>query len=211
MNRFRQIAACLTLALLSFASYADPIHTLDDQAPVGFNTNNNFYQNARGWEFTAGTNNLYVSQLGIAAFTSGSFTLSLWDVATASVLAQTTIKGATGGQWNWASLGSSVALTSGAHYLVMGIGNDADAAYYFGYDLASSWYPAGDINYLTTKFCNNCTANTFPTNSLDRFQYGLVDIGYTVGRDSEVPEPAPLALLAIGLLASSAVSRKKSL
>lgn len=199
----------LAAAVLAFASLSAnaTTHSLDDQLPVGFSTNTLFSGNARGWEFTAGVADISVSELGVAPASGGSYTLSLWDVATQSVLAQTTLSSVSGGQWNWASLSAPVTLTAGASYLVMGIGNDSNQTYYFGSDLPQSWYPSGDINYTRMKYCNSCSANTFPLASLNNYQYGLVDIGYTV---SSVPEPSSFAMLGLGVLALGLVSRRKS-
>lgn len=211
MTAYLRLATFLLFTAASIAASAAPVHSLGDQAPTGFNTNGIFSGAARGWEFTAGVANINVSQLGIAPASGGSYTLSLWDVATQSVLAQTTMATTVGGAWNWANLASSVELTAGQNYLVLGTGNDSGQSYYFGNGLASSWYPDGTIDYVTTRYCNGCGANTFPLNKLDGYHYGLVDIGYTVGTDaSTVPEPSTFAILAIGLLALGASFRKKS-
>jgi hypothetical protein len=207
MKLFFRLATSLLLAGAAIAANATPIHSLGDQAPVGFSTNNIFSGNARGWEFNAGVSNINISQLGIAPASGGSYTLSLWDVLSQTVLAQTTISNVVGSAWNWANLSSSVALTAGRDYLVMGIGNDSNQSYYYGSGLASSWYPTGDINYVSMKYCNGCTSNTFPTSTLNGYQYGLVDIGYTVG--AVVPEPSTLAILGLGLFGLAAARRRK--
>ncbi len=207
MTFFPKIIAAAAFSVVTLSASATPIHALDDQAPVGFAINPAFSGGARGWEFTAGAADLYVSQLGLAPASGGAYTVSLWDVASQSVLAQTTLNNANAGGWNWANLSSSVALTQGASYLVMGIGNDSNQSYYFKNELAPSWYPSGAIHYTQTKYCNSCTANTYPLASLSGYQYGLVDIGYTVG-SSDVPEPASIALLGLGLLAIGGARRK---
>ena len=196
-------------ALLSLSASAAPIHSLNDQSPAGFATGGiTFSGNARGWEFTVGVDNLRVSQLGIAAATGGSYTLSLWDVASQSVLTQTTLLDSSAGSWNWVDLYSSVALTKGASYLIMGIGNGVNQDYFYSGGLPASWYPSGAINYQHTTYCNGCGANDFPTNTLNGYQYGVVDIGYTIDA-VDVPEPSSIAMFGLGLLAAGAIRRKK--
>lgn len=209
MTFLPRVMAAAAFAVVSLSASASPIHALNDQASTGFNTNTLFSGAVRGWEFTAGAADLYVSQLGLAPASGGSYTLSLWAVTGQSLLAQTVVNSANAGGWNWANLSSSVALTQGASYLVTGYGNDAGQSYYFGNGLAPSWYPSGAINYTAAKFCNGCSASTYPLNSLAGYHYGLVDIGYTVG-NTAVPEPGSLAMLGLGLLAIGAIRRKKS-
>jgi len=209
MNLIPKLFAATLFALASLSASAAPIHSLNDQAPTGFMTGGiTFSGNARGWEFTAGVDNVRVSQLGIAAATGGSYTLTLWDVASESVLAQTTLSNATAGSWNWVDLASSVALTEGASYLIMGIGTGANQDYFFSGGLPASWFPSGAINYQNTTYCNGCGANDFPINTLNGYQYGLVDIGYTIGA-VDVPEPSSIAMFGLGLLAAGAIRRKK--
>lgn len=209
-NIFATLAFCTFIAI-SQSSIADTIHSLGDQSPSGFSQNNYFYNNARGWAFTAGVSDINVTQLGIDPVTSGSYTISLWDFASQTVLAQTTISNVVGGTWNWANLASNVSLVSGNEYLVMGIGNTPEATYYYGNNLPASWYPTGDITYDQMMFCNTCTANTFPTDSFPGFQYGVVDIGYTVGNVAAVPEPETYGMMMAGLgLLGFMVRRKKS-
>jgi PEP-CTERM motif len=182
-------------------------HSLGDQDPQasGFSTNSIFFGNARGWRFTANVSNITVTQLGIHPVTSGSYTLTLWDYAAQTTLAQTTIANVTGNSWNFANLASGVGLVAGNDYVVMGIGNTEGSTYYFGSGLPSSWYPTGDISYVDTQYCNDCSANSFPTQTLNGYQYGVVDIGYTT---STVPEPASLALVSFGAGVLGLIARR---
>lgn len=209
-----QLVGILLLAGTVISASATTIHSLGDQDPTafGFHTNNIFFGNARGWRFTAGAADIEVTQLGIAPVTDGSYTLTLWDFATHTELAQTTLGSVFGADWNWANLESPVQLQAGHDYLVMGISNTPGAAYYFSNALPSSWYPTGAIQYDDMRYCNNCTADTFPTSALNHYQYGLVDIGYEVGgAASNVPEPSSIAMLGLGLAALTLIRRKKSM
>ena len=195
----RNVLSVLTFGLLMTAqqSLGAQIRPLNEQDPqdFGFDTNSIFEGNARGWRFTANVDNITVTELGIHPVTSGSYTLTLWDYATQASLAQTTIDNVTGNSWNFASLASGVSLVAGNDYLVMGVGNTQGATYYFQNNLPASWYPSGDISYVEARYCNNCSANSFPSNTLAGYHYGVVDIGYTL---ATVPEPTSLALLMIG-------------
>lgn len=209
MKLIPKMLAATLFAFLSLSASAAPIHALNDQSPVGFSTGAiTFSGNARGWQFTAGADNVRVSQLGIAAATGGAYALSLWDVASQSVLARATLSSTNASSWNWANLSSSVMLTEGASYLIMGIGTGTDQEYYFSNNLPASWYPTGAINYEFTKYCNACSADTFPASRLDGYQYGVVDIGYTLDA-VDVPEPSSIAMIGLGLLAAGAFRRKK--
>jgi hypothetical protein len=83
------------------------------------------------------------------------------------------------------------------------------SAYYYGTDALLQ--PTGDIDYVTMQYCNNCTENTFPTNTLNGHNYGLVDFAYqlTKPQQNDVPEPATIALFALGILGLTARRFKK--
>jgi hypothetical protein len=213
MRKQKIFSSVMVLAMLAFGynAQASTVHALSDMDPddYGFRkTGSGFDTKARGWRFTATLDDLWLTELGIAPVTDkSSYTLSLWDFANQSQLAKVTVDYTLAdGNWKWASLTTPINLQKDKDYVVMGISNTANAKFYFtnpALTATSPWVPTGAIDYVDTRFCNSCTADTFPASKLaGNHQYGVVDVGYTIGAPNipEVPLPGAAWMFATGLL-----------
>lgn len=140
-----------------------------------------------------------VTQLGVAAATNGTITLTLWDVMSQTELAQTSVT-SIANTWVFGSLGSPVSLTSGQTYAVIGWQNSVTPWYLYDNTPPAAFEPTGTITYLNTRFDNGIGANTFPASTLSG-QYGVTDIAYITGPApiTSVPEPGSVYLFLSGL------------
>ncbi|MGZ4814207.1 MAG: PEP-CTERM sorting domain-containing protein, partial [Terriglobales bacterium] len=152
----------------------------------------------RGWDFTI-TQAISVEQLGVNAGIDGmTITLSLWDVTTQSLLAQTSATSAAFG-WVFADI-SPLILTPGDTYSVIGWADTTNTGipwYIFNNNPPPAFNPTGTVNYLNTRFDNGIGANDFPTQIIGApAQYGVTDIGYEL---VATPEPASFMLVGSAL------------
>jgi len=174
--------------------------------PLGQNSTSGFVQGsatgpaARGWDFVVNDPDVTVRELGINPFLSTNVTLTLWDTAAQSELAQVTIS-ATGGAWTFASLLTPVSLTVGSTYSIIGWANTSDSWYLYQSGPPAGFAPTGTIQYVQTRFQNGSGANTFPTSLLPNYMYGVPDIGYTIGASTATPEPISMSLTGLGVVA----------
>jgi hypothetical protein len=190
--------AILPLVLIFAGSlFGGPMHPLGDQDPTGvFGTNDPGFSWVRGWRFQV-NDNINVTQLGATTpmGTNQAFTVVLWDSANQTQLATSDFTGTGNATWQWHDLSSAVALASGSTYIVSIFA--ASGSYYLTSPPAS-WMPTGTIQYLDMRYANEATVNSFPTQVLPGFQYGVPDIGY-VSADTGVPEPGTLGLAGLAL------------
>lgn len=181
-------AACAVTVMLAGQASAQIIHPLEGLDPSGFNTNNptNWF---RGYEFNVNADGITAVEIGMRTPASGeACVLELWDSGSQTLLSSTNAT-THGNAWRYYDI-PDVALANGGTYVV-GMRVVGTANYFFANGLGSEWYPTGDIEYTTMKFHNN-GFQSYPTNTLDGYQYGVVDLGYTI------PAPAGTALLAMG-------------
>jgi hypothetical protein len=131
-------------------------------------------------------------------FLSGfPITLSLWNVSTQALLAQTSVTPAAPQTWAFTNLGTPVSLAMGGIYSVIAWADTTsigEAWYQFNNSPTPSFNPTGTIQYLNTRFDNDVGPNTFPSATLPApTSYGVADIGYL----ASVPEPSTLVLVGI--------------
>jgi hypothetical protein len=195
---YRLIVA-LAVGLLAESVDAATIHALGDSSTAGFFQGVAVGKTPRGWDFQVNASGVQVTQLGVNEFLSGfPITLSLWDVGTHTLLAQTSVTPAAPRTWAFTDLGTPVSLAMGGIYSVIAwadtttIGN---AWYLFDNNPPPSFNPTGTIQYLNTRFDNGVGPNTFPSTTLlgAPSSYGVADIGYL----TTVPEPSTLILAGI--------------
>lgn len=195
----RVLALVMALLALSALAMAAPvIYPIGQASTAGFSNGAFAGQSPRGWDFFL-TQPITVVQLGVNAGDSIPITLSLWDVTTQTLLAQTTAN-SSAFSWVFASI-TPLTLSVGDTYSVIGWADTTTSGvpwYIFNNTPPSAFNPTGVVNYLNTRFDNDIGPNTFPTGVLGApAQYGVTDIGY----QPAIPEPATLALLgsAVGL------------
>jgi hypothetical protein len=196
MNRIFKVLSVAIVAASTAPAQADVIYALNETTP-SVNVNSSPGANwSRGWQFNVNISDVWVVELGLNTPSPGTgFTLSLWDLSDNSIIAQTDASD-TGTGWDWYDI-TPVALSNGGSYIVS-LHSVNNAPYYFGNN-QSSLKPSGDIDYVTMKYCNGCTANTFPTSTLNGYNYGIPDFGYVIGEPTGDSVPAPGALLLLGL------------
>lgn len=192
--------APITLAL------ATTINPLNQASPSGMSTNTvpNW---ARGWQFTVNVADVWVTELGLITPSTGNYEIYLFDVATETALASTSASGGSS-SWQFDSI-TPVELTNGSDYLVELYGVGDDQTYFYG--TSNTFKPTGAIEYVTMKYCNECSPGEFPTLTLDGYNYGLPDIGYQIGKPGQepIPEPTTMLLFGTGLAGLAAVRRRK--
>lgn len=189
-----------TLLLSTFLSTVLPAGTvtyaLNETSTSGLTHGSGTGEAPRGWDFQVNATGLSVVQLGISPYLTIPMTVTLWQTATQTELAQVNIN-ATAGAWTFVNLSTPVALTSGATYSVIGWANNPTSWYEFG-SASGAFAPTGDIQFLQSRYDNGIDANTFPTGTLGGLMYGVPDIGYTTGA-AAAPEPFSLSLAGAGL------------
>lgn len=197
------IKMLLALLVLVVAAQAGPvIYPIGQASTSGFSNGGQVGPTSRGWDFVV-SQPITVVQLGVNAGASIPITMTLWDATTQTMLAQTMVSSSSL-TWQFATLGTPVVITPGDTYTVIGWADTNPlgyAWYIFDNNPPAAFNPTGTVTYLNARFDNSVDANTFPTATLGYpAQYGVTDIGYTLG--GPIPEPGTLALLgtAFGLV-----------
>lgn len=207
LQTLRLAVVCLAVLVVTGGQgQAASIHPLGQQTPDGGWFVNSPATWSRGWRFTAKVADIYVTELGLNTPVVGQgFQLDLWDVATQTSLAS--VDAVSTGNWHFESI-APIHLQQGSDYIVS-VFSENDNSYWYKNGLAASWYPTGNIEYVTMQYHND-VGNPFPYIKLSGFQYGLSDIGYQIGSPLAVPEPTSLALFGIGVfVAGVRVARRQ--
>lgn len=128
--------------------------------------------------------------------------ITLFDFATEAIIKQTQVAGPAG-TYSYAPLAENIWLNKDQQY-VLQIYQGATDGYYFG--------TSNQINehlvYYDMRYCNGCTENTFPTQTLGNYHYGYPDLQFYT-RNSSIPQPAyavgPFVTIAPATLANGQV------
>lgn len=136
----------------------------------------------RGFRFSP-TSDVYVTSFGKFEPNGTTRYLTLFDFTTQAILRQRQVSGPQN-SYSYDTLGSPIWLTTGTQYL-MEMYNGAADGYYFGAPPQMGQH----MTYLDMRYCNSCTQNTFPTNSLGGMHYGYVDFLYYTASNPVTPPP----------------------
>lgn len=126
----------------------------------------------RGFRF-APTEDILVTAFGKNTPQGNPRYVTLFNYTTQAILSQQQVAGPAT-QWSYANIANPLWLTQNTQYLLEVFFPSGDDAYYFG----ASPTMGQHIQYFDMRYCNGCTQNTFPTNSLGGMLYGYVDMWY---------------------------------
>lgn len=98
--------------------------------------------------------------------------ITLFNFASQAIMRQMQVSGPAA-QYTYSNLPAPVWLTQGTEYLLQIYQGNSDG-YYFG----AAGQIGQHLTYLDMRYCNGCTENTFPTNTLTNIHYGYVDMWY---------------------------------
>ncbi|MDQ3112398.1 MAG: DUF2341 domain-containing protein, partial [Bacteroidota bacterium] len=126
----------------------------------------------RGFRF-APTEDILVTAFGKSEPSSNPRYVTLFNFSTQAILSQQQVSGPSA-QWSYQNIASPLWMTQSTQYLLEIFFPAGDDAYYFG----ASPTVGQHIQYFDMRYCNGCTQNTFPTNSLGGMLYGYVDMWY---------------------------------
>ena len=135
----------------------------------------------RGFRFTA-NQDILLHSFGKFEPNGTTRTVTLFSYPGAAVLAQNTVSGPAA-QYSYAPLSSPIWLTGGSQYICSLYQGSSD-----GYYFTSSSQIGQHLTYGDMRYCNSCTPNTFPTNTLSGYHYGFPDFWYFT-RNQPAQEP----------------------
>ncbi|MGL5888411.1 MAG: DUF2341 domain-containing protein, partial [Bacteroidia bacterium] len=125
----------------------------------------------RGFRFTP-NEDLLVTHFGKREPNGTPRYITLFNFTTQAILEQTQVAGPAA-QYSYGALTNPRWLNSGTQYLLQ-LFQGAGDGYYFG----TSSQIGQHITYGDMRYCNSCTQNTFPTNTLTNYHYGYPDMWY---------------------------------
>ena len=123
-----------------------------------------------GWKFTIGSNDIKVSGFRVKVPKSESVVCRLWDVATDTLLATTTIVSISGA-WAEAMISPSVTLSAGKSYIVSAV---VTSLYYYNGATSKTTFNS-KLNYVTAVNRRPATSS-MPTDTESDYLYPHVDI-----------------------------------
>lgn len=133
----------------------------------------------RGFRF-APTEDLLVTDFGKNEPTGTTRYVTLFNYATQAIIVQTQVSGPAA-QYSYSALPNPIWLTQATQYVIE-VFQGASDGYYFG----SSSQVGQHLVYGDMRYCNSCTQNTFPTNTLSNYQYGYPDFWYYIKNNISV-------------------------
>ncbi len=125
----------------------------------------------RGFRFSP-NEDVLMTHVGKREPTGTTRTVTLFDFTTQAILSQQTV-GGPAAQYSYNPLPNPVWLTTGTQYTLQ-LFQGAGDGYYFG----TSSQIGQHLTYYDMRYCNSCTQNTFPTNTLTNYHYGYPDMWY---------------------------------
>lgn len=125
----------------------------------------------RGFRF-APTETVLATSFGKYTSSGNPRYVTLFDFNTQGVLRQVQVAGPANA-FSYTSI-QPIWMTQNTQYLLEIFCPSGDDSYYFG----ASPTVGQHIQYFDMRYCNGCTQNTFPTNSLGGMLYGYVDLWY---------------------------------
>lgn len=137
----------------------------------------------RGFRFTT-KQNIIVSSFGKNEPNGSTRYVTLFDWNTQAIVKQEQVAGAAG-SYSYQQLSSPVWLPKNAMYTLQ-LHQGGSDGYYFG----NSSQINDALTYHDMRYCNGCTQNSFPNNTLNNFHYGYPDMQfYTVDTPVLTNEP----------------------
>ena len=156
-----------------------PISAINSLSPSGSITNSSNCQ--RGFAFST-NQEIMVTSFGKNTPNSTTRYLTLFDGTTHNILLQDTVSGAAS-TYSYQPLSNNYVIQAGVPLVLELFQGNGDNYYY---QISTSI--ASQLTYTTMRYCNTCTQNTWPTNTLNGYQYGFPDMQfYTVAPVSPMP------------------------
>jgi hypothetical protein len=168
----------MAMAASTLSVFLGPYSATDSVASGGAGGSVN---SQRGFRF-APTEDLLVTSFGKYEPTGSARYVTLFDVASGSIILQTTVSGPAA-TYSYAPLPNPFWILAGTQYILT-LYQGATDGYYFG----TSSQIGQHMTYYDMRYCNSCTENTFPNSSLSNYHYGYPDLHYYI-RQRVSPEP----------------------
>lgn len=135
----------------------------------------------RGFKFSPNVD-ILITKLGKMEPDGTTRYITLFDNITQAIITQQQVSGPAD-QYSYVNLPNPIWLRQGAAYNIQ-MYQGAGDGYYFG----TSSQVDSRLTFYDMRYCNNCTQNTFPTDSLSNYQYGYPDMEFYF-RNHVSPEP----------------------